>query len=52
MKNNYLNWILATAAGAIVGSIAVEFYRKQKARMADEKAASAKPKEILILEKL
>lgn len=52
MKSNYLNWFIATAAGAIVGTIAVEAYKKHRARIAAEKAASSNPKEILILEKL
>jgi len=52
MKRNYLEWILITAGSAIVGALAVEAYRKHKARMAAEKASAAKPKELLIIEQL
>ena len=52
MKTNYFNWFIATAAGAIVGTIAVEAFKKHRERMAAEKAASTKPQEILIIEKL
>ena len=52
MKTNYFNWFIATAAGAIVGTIAVEAFKKHRARMADEKARKAVPNEILIIDKL
>lgn len=52
MKKNYLEWILITAGSAIVGALAVDAYRKHRARMAAEKANAAKSKEILIIEKL
>ena len=52
MKRNYLEWILITAGSAIVGALAVEAYKKHKARLAAEKAQAAKPKEIVIIESL
>ena len=52
MKGNYLEWILITAGSAIVGALAVEAYKKHKARLEAEKAKAAIPNEILIIEKL
>lgn len=52
MKRNYLEWILITAGSAIVGALAVEAYKKHRARMAEEKARKAVPNEILIIDKL
>lgn len=52
MKKGYLEWLLLTAGGAIIGAIAVEQYRKYKATKAAEAAKAGVPKEILIIEKL
>jgi len=52
MKRDYLEWILITAGSAIIGALAVEAYKKHKARLAAEKAQAAKPKEIVIIESL
>lgn len=52
MKRDYLEWILITAGSAIIGALAVEAYKKNKARLAAEKAQAAKPKEIVIIEQL
>ena len=52
MKRNYLEWILITAGSAIIGALAVESYKKYKARLEAEKAKAAKPKEILIIDQL
>jgi len=52
MKRDYLEWILITAGSAIIGALAVEAYKKHKARMAAEKSQAAKPKEIVIIEQL
>jgi hypothetical protein len=52
MKKGYLEWLLLTAGGAIIGAIAVEQYRKYKAAKEAEAAKAGVPKEILILEKL
>lgn len=52
MKKGYLEWLLLTAGGAIIGAIAVEQYRKYKAAKAAEAAKAGVPKEILIIEKL
>jgi hypothetical protein len=52
MKKGYLEWLLLTAGGAIIGAIAVEQYRKYKADKAAEALTAAKPKEIVIIEKL
>ncbi len=52
MKKLNLEFILFTVAGAIIGNIAVDQYRKHKARMAAEKAQKAVPNELLIIEKL
>ena len=52
MKRNYLEWALITAAGAIIGALAVEAYKKQRAKMDAAKASAAKPKELLIIEQL
>ena len=52
MKQGTLQWLLYTVGGAIVGAIAVDYYRNYKA---DQKAAAAnakKPDEVLIIEKL
>jgi hypothetical protein len=52
MKKGYLEWLLLTAGGAIIGAIAVEQYRKYKERKAAEAAKAGIPNEIIILEKL
>ena len=52
MKRDYLEWILITAGSAIIGALAVEAYKKHRARLAAEKLQAAKPKEIVIIEKL
>jgi Tfp pilus assembly protein PilE len=52
MKKDYLEWLLLTAGGAIVGAIAIEQYKKYKERKAAEAARATIAKEILIIEKL
>ena len=52
MKQGTLEWFLFTIGGAIVGAVAVDYYRKYKADSAAAKAQAAKPDEIVILEKL
>ncbi len=52
MKKNYLEWVLITAGSAIVGALAVEAYKKHKARRDAERAKAGVPAEILIIEKL
>lgn len=52
MKQGTLQWLLFTVGGAIVGAMAVDYYRKNKALREAAKAQSAKPDEIIILEKL
>lgn len=52
MKQGTLQWLLFTVGGALVGAIAVDYYRKYKADSAAAKAQAAKPDEIVILEKL
>jgi Tfp pilus assembly protein PilE len=52
MKKGYLEWLLLTAGGAIVGAIAIEQYKKYKERKAKEAARATIAKEILIIEKL
>jgi hypothetical protein len=52
MKKGYLEWLLLTAGGAIIGAIAVERYRKYKSDKAAEALKASKPKEILIIEQL
>lgn len=52
MKQGTLQWFLFTIGGAIVGAVAVDYYRKYKADSAADKAQAAKPQEIVILEKL
>jgi len=52
MKQGTLQWFLFTIGGAIVGAVAVDYYRKYKADSAAAKAQAAKPQEIVILEKL
>jgi hypothetical protein len=52
MKKGYLEWLLLTAGGAIVGAIAIEQYKKYKERKAKEAAWRTIAKEILIIEKL
>jgi hypothetical protein len=52
MKKGYLEWLLLTAGGAIVGAIAIEQYKKYKERKAAEAARATIAKEILIIEKL
>ena len=52
MKKGYLEWLLLTAGGAVIGAIAVEQYRKYRAAKAAEAARATVAKEILIIEKL
>ena len=52
MKKGYLEWLLLTAGGAIVGAITIEQYKKYKERKAAEALKASKPKEIVIIEKL
>ena len=52
MKQGTLQWFLYTVGGAIVGAIAVDYYRKHKEDKKARAAAAAKPDEIVIIEKL
>ena len=52
MKQGTLQWFLYTVGGAIVGAIAVDYYRNYKADQKARAATAAKPQEIVILEKL
>lgn len=52
MKKNYLEWALITAGSAIVGALAVDAYRKYRAKQNEDRIKSAKPKELLIIEQL
>jgi len=52
MKTGTLQWLLFTVGGAIVGAMAVDYYRKNKALREAAKAQDAKSDEIIILEKL
>jgi len=52
MKQGTLQWFLYTVGGAIVGAMAVDYYRKYKADKEAAKAQASKPQEIVILEKL
>jgi len=52
MKRNYLEWALITAAGAIIGALAVESYRKYRAKQNEDRLKATKPKELLIIEQL
>jgi uncharacterized membrane protein YebE (DUF533 family) len=52
MKRDYLEWALITAGSAIVGALAVDAYRKYRAKQKEDKLKAAKPKEILIIEEL
>jgi hypothetical protein len=52
MKQGTLQWLLYTVGGAIVGAIAVDYYRKHKADKEAAKVQAAKPDEIVIIEKL
>jgi hypothetical protein len=52
MKQGTLQWFLFTIGGAIVGAVAVDYYRKYKADSAAAKAQASKPQEIVILENL
>jgi hypothetical protein len=52
MKKGYLEWLLLTAGGAVIGAVAVDQYKKYKDRKAAEALKASKPKEILIIEKL
>jgi hypothetical protein len=52
MKQGTLQWLLYTVGGAIVGAIAVDYYRKHKEDQKARAAAAAKPDEIVIIEKL
>ena len=52
MKQGTLQWFLYTIGGAIVGAIAVDYYRNYKADQKARAATAAKPDEIVILEKL
>jgi len=52
MKQGTLQWLLYTVGGAIVGAIAVDYYRKYKEDQKARAATASKPDEIVILEKL
>ena len=52
MKQGTLQWFLFTIGGAIVGAIAVDYYRKHKEDQKARAARDAKPDEIVIIEKL
>jgi hypothetical protein len=52
MKQGTLQWLLYTVGGAIVGAIAVDYYRKHKEDQKARAAAAVKPDEIVIIEKL
>jgi hypothetical protein len=52
MKQGTLQWLLYTVGGAIVGAIAVDYYRKHKEDQKARAANAAKPDEIVIIEKL
>lgn len=52
MKKNYLEWAILTAGGAIVATLAVDAFRKHRAKQKEDKLKAAKPKEIVIIEKL
>ena len=52
MKQGTLQWLLYTVGGAILGAIAVDYYRNYKADKEAAKAQAAKPQEIVILENL
>ena len=52
MKQGTLQWLLYTVGGAIVGAIAVDYYRNYKADQKARAATAAKPQEIVILENL
>ncbi len=52
MKQGTLQWLLYTVGGAIVGAIAVDYYRKHKEDQKARAAAAAKPDEVVIIEKL
>ena len=52
MKQGTLQWLLYTVGGAIVGAMAVDYYRKNKADKEAARLQAEKPKEIVILEKL
>jgi hypothetical protein len=52
MKQGTLQWFLFTIGGAIVGAIAVDYYRKHKEDQKARAASAAKPDEIVIIEKL
>ena len=52
MKQGTLQWFLYTIGGAIVGAVAVDYYRKYKEDQKARAATAAKPDEIVIIEKL
>ena len=52
MKQGTLQWFLFTIGGAIVGAIAVDYYRKHKEDQKARAVTDAKPDEIVIIEKL
>lgn len=52
MKQGTLQWLLFTVGGAIVGAMAVDYYRKNKALREAAKKQDAKSNETIILEKL
>lgn len=52
MKQGTLQWLLYTVGGAIVGAIAVDYYRKYKSDQKAAQATALKPDEIVIIEKL
>ena len=52
MKKLNLEFILFTAAGAVIGAMAVESYRSYKKTQLDKKKTEGIPKELLIIDKL
>lgn len=52
MRQGTFQWLLYTVGGAIVGAIAVDYYRKYKEDQKARAVTAAKPEEIVILEKL
>ena len=52
MKQGTLQWLLYTVGGAIVGAIAVDYYRNYKSDQKARAATAAKPDEIVVIEKL
>ena len=52
MKQGTLQWFLFTVGGAIIGAMAVDYYRKNKADREAAKEQAAKSNETIILENL